>query len=347
MPIPDPRLLTAEAQLAHLRAQGMAVRRPADARRFLERTGFARFGDYAEAFRDRETGAYREADFERVRRLMELDERLRLHVLRGVQTLEVGLRTGLNAHLSRRHHPHWYADPAVLPRFVPARPAPTEAEPESIPPSTPPTTPLPPQEPPQRTLMPAEDFAARAYAEYLRSREDAASGHRRRHGLTRLPPGWLITELMSFGVWSRVYATLSHDDQDAIAAPFALHRDDLKGWLQDVTVLRNVSAHHARLWNRRFRGGRLFEPDPAAQPLKTHSYREYRPEISLAPRLYAMHRLLLPLGERAWTRELHRLIGAFEPYGLERLGFREGWQARPEWRAGPVSRVNPAARVNP
>lgn len=329
MPTYDKPPLTAEAQLAHLRSHGMTVRRPAAARQFLGRTGFSRFQGYAEAFLDRRTGDYRNADFDEVRRLMELDERLRLHVLRGIQRLELGLRTGLNEHLILRYHARWYADPQVLPRFVPVAPTPEESG--ALPPPEPAATPA--ERPPlQRTLMPAEDFAARAYAEYLRSREDAPNRHRRRYDLWQLPPSWLVTELMSFGVWSRVYATLDKADQDAIAVPFALHRGDLRTWLQDLTVLRNVSAHHARLWNRRFRGGRVFEPDPAAANLKTHSYREFRPEIALAPRLYAMHRLLLPLGERAWTRELHRLVGGFAPYGLGNVGFREGWHEQPEWQ---------------
>lgn len=297
----------------------MVIPRPGAAQQFLGRTGFARFLDYAGHFGRQ--GHYPGTEFRQVQRLIERDERLRLHVLRGIQLLEVGIRTRTDEHLSLTHHAHWYADPQVLPREHILPPPPPGPEGEEAKPQF------------QRTLMPAEDIAARGYAEYLRSRESAAAGHRQRHGLVQLPPSWLVTELVSFGVWSRVYATLQPGDQQAIAAQFGLHRGDFKPWLQDLTVLHNASAHHARLWNRRFRGGRLYEPDPEACGLKERSYRSERPETSLAPRLYAMHRLLLPLGERAWSRDLRRVVGDFAELGVEHLGFQEGWEEQPEWQA--------------
>lgn len=376
--------LRPEEQVAHLQERGMVIRNPKAARQYLIRTGLLRFKSYAEHFQNRDE-QYRGVTFDEVRSLIELDDRLRLHILRGIQTLEISLRTILNEHMTLTYHPHWYADPMILPRdriLLPpasmtaptlppnpqqpgptvasdARPAaprgrvrtrlkPPEGEPETakeLRASAAPAAAVPealvtlPESPRfpaerftlQRMLMSAEDMAVKTQAEFLRSQEDAPRRHRMRYAPWVLPPSWIMAELMTFGVWSRLYSSLEEKDQDAVAQAFGIHRSDLKSWLHEPSVLRNVSAHHARLWNRRFRNARLYEPDHDLQTLKTFSYRTERPEITLAPRLYAMHALLKVLGERKWSTEMRKIVTAFEPYGLENMGFQASWAQREEW----------------
>ena len=141
----------------------------------------------------------------------------------------------------------------------------------------------------------------------------------------------MVTEIMSFGSWSKIYASLDPRDQGAIAVHFHVHPDTLKGWLRELSVLRNMCAHQARVWNRSFPPAELYEPDPLTHALQTNSYRPVRAENSLAPRIYAMHYLLDTLGNQQWRKGLS-LINRFKPYSLLHLGFLDGWENQPEWQ---------------
>ncbi len=68
-----------------------------------------------------------------------------------------------------------------------------------------------------------------------------------------LPPLWQITELMTLGEIS-MWLKLTRDNslKDAIARDLGLpNKETLEGSLQLLSYVRNICAHHGRLWNRR------------------------------------------------------------------------------------------------
>ena len=66
-------------------------------------------------------------------------------------------------------------------------------------------------------------------------------------------PSWMIMESISFGKLSRLYALLKpSEEKKFIANQFgAVTTDYLVSWLHALVVLRNICAHHSRLWNRK------------------------------------------------------------------------------------------------
>ncbi|WP_167758026.1 Abi family protein [Deinococcus fonticola] len=290
--------------MTHLARKGMIVPDASAAENWLARVGLYRFKGYAHHFKT--GGVYTGVRFEDVRLIMLLDDELKVHILRGLQIIEVAVRVQINEHLTHHYHEHWYADERVLPRK-------RRLAGRNI-----------------TMLTNAHELSGRVYSEFMKSTEDAPSHYRRAYDAWLLPPGWMVTEIMSFGNWSRIYASLPPADQAAIAATFNIHPDTLKGWLRDLTVLRNMCAHQARVWNRVLSPAELYEPDPIRRPLAASSYRIHRPETSLAPRLYSMHHLLTQLGEWQWTSGA-RLVNRFRGFGPEHTGFKEGWESQVEW----------------
>ncbi len=63
-------------------------------------------------------------------------------------------------------------------------------------------------------------------------------------------PVWAITEIMSFGALSRMCHGMLKQDQKAIAHHYGLQPRDWVSWLHHLTYVRNLCAHHARLWDR-------------------------------------------------------------------------------------------------
>ncbi len=60
----------------------------------------------------------------------------------------------------------------------------------------------------------------------------------------------MATEIISFGVLSRLYKGLRHGHKRKVADAYSLHPKALMDWMHALTYIRNVCAHHSRLWNR-------------------------------------------------------------------------------------------------
>ena len=63
-------------------------------------------------------------------------------------------------------------------------------------------------------------------------------------------PLWMVSEIISFGQLSKLYAGLNSDDKEAIAKQYDLSHRVFGQWLHAIIYLRNICAHHSRLWNR-------------------------------------------------------------------------------------------------
>lgn len=65
------------------------------------------------------------------------------------------------------------------------------------------------------------------------------------------PPSWMCFELLTIGELSNLYrGLLNKNDKERIAAHFGLHETVFTSWLHSLTYVRNICAHHSRLWNK-------------------------------------------------------------------------------------------------
>jgi abortive infection bacteriophage resistance protein len=77
--------------------------------------------------------------------------------------------------------------------------------------------------------------------------------YRKKYTSPYLPPLWQITELMTLGEISMwVKAAKDNNMKDAVAKDLGLpNKETMEGTLQLLSYVRNICAHHGRLWNRR------------------------------------------------------------------------------------------------
>ncbi|WP_298764085.1 Abi family protein [uncultured Polaribacter sp.] len=65
------------------------------------------------------------------------------------------------------------------------------------------------------------------------------------------PPSWMCLELLTMGELSHIYRGLrNNEDKKRIASFFDVHHKVFTSWLHTLTYVRNLCAHHSRLWNR-------------------------------------------------------------------------------------------------
>ena len=165
--------------------------------------------------------------FEDVIARYSFDKELRLILFDAIETIEIALRTKMIYHLSQSYGGLFYMDNTL---FVS----------ESL---------------HQQHL---EDLRT----EFLRSGEVFIKEYKRKYGvwkggkcvsLTQQPDAWVIFEVATFGTLSKLYKNLSHQipEKAKIANEFGLNlHNELSSWLEAISYLRNIVAHHSRLWSR-------------------------------------------------------------------------------------------------
>lgn len=143
-----------------------------------------------------------------------------------------------------------------------------------------------------------------------------------------LPPIWATCEVMSLGSLSRWYAQVRPMPlRRQIADAYDLDEGVLESFLHALTVIRNVCAHHSRLWNRELR----------VQPMKPK-----RPDAlnaSWSSNGHRIHNSLLILGYfldvispgHSWRTRLVDLLDRHTP-DLVAMGFPTTWRTAPLWR---------------
>jgi abortive infection bacteriophage resistance protein len=82
------------------------------------------------------------------------------------------------------------------------------------------------------------------------SREDFVAHHHSKYDGTL--PVWAAVEILDWGGLTRLYGFTPRAAQNKVADAFGLTAPQLESWLKSLNIVRNVSAHHGRLFNRVF-----------------------------------------------------------------------------------------------
>ncbi|MFI5505461.1 Abi family protein [Corynebacterium kutscheri] len=208
----------------------MRIDDEAYARKLLEQVNYYRLSGYWYSLRRMVENSSHRSDefvdgttFEQVTALYDFDERLRSQVFQVVSIIELALRA-LIGHELGRIDPHCHLHPDILGSLARA---------------------------PQSANEPSADYN-RWLSRYDRglsaSREDFVTHHNETYG-GRLPI-WAAVEVMDFGALNYLYRLSPDNVREVIAARVELTPAQLGSWIKSLNIVRNYSAHHARMFNR-------------------------------------------------------------------------------------------------
>lgn len=167
-----------------------------------------------------------------------------------------------------------------------------------------------------------------------RSTEDFIDHFRSKYGLER-PPIWAASELMSFGILSRMFALKDLRIKKRIAETYYLPEPILESLLHHLTYVRNLCAHHSRLWNRRFT---ITLSLPVSFPVNV--VQSVNRRVPDNRRIYntlvlLTHTSCLIDRTNDWRTRLLALLGR-SPIWCSSMGFPVGWATLPIWAAARV-----------
>ena len=131
-------------------------------------------------------------------------------------------------------------------------------------------------------------------------------------------------EALTFGALSRLFSGLALQHRKAIALRFGYDETVLASWFRSINLVRNISAHHGRLWNA---------PMHVDQPLAAKKVRSLMiPTDKLYARLVVLAALLAMVDPASdWKQRLARLFRRHSSVRLDQMGMPAGWDALPFW----------------
>lgn len=82
-----------------------------------------------------------------------------------------------------------------------------------------------------------------------RSNEKFVESYKKKYTSEKYLPFWMVAEVLSMSQLSKIFQYAPNQVIFPISRQYNLHSDILRSWLHVLTVIRNKSAHHNRLWN--------------------------------------------------------------------------------------------------
>ena len=278
--------------------RGMVADRD-DLIRHLQDVGYYRLSGYWHIFKKPDSDEFWEGTtFQRVWGLYVFDRQFRLAVLDAVERIEVYMRTQLAYYLAKQTGPFGYLDSDNLPRLSETR---------------------------------YDHFMDRCRDAYARARtgEPFAKHFHDKYGDKHdLPPYWMLVNVMDFGMVVTLYKGSPVSVRKQIADDLGVSARVLDSWLVTINTVRNICAHHGRLWNRII----------GNPPMIPRAVEWHRPYEVANNKMFGSLTVLSYLLERvapssSWHSRLLDMVLKLTPSDQVRMGFTDNWNECPMWKS--------------
>ena len=212
--------LTVGEQVKLLIERGLVCADSSQLERALLAVSYYRFSAYLFPFRSRtEQGKFVPGTtFEKVWSYYRFDRKLRFLVMDAIERVEVAVRSSIVNQFAVQHGVFGYRDAANF-----AKPLDNVRY--------------------QKTLQFID-------GETTRSNEEFVSHFRASYDSSKGLPLWMAAEVMTFGNLLTFFRLMKMSDKKAVARQFGLTSALMESWLTALNYIRNICAHHGRLWNR-------------------------------------------------------------------------------------------------
>ena len=225
------------------------------------------------------------------------DRQLRLLVMDAIERMEIAVRSRLVYELVHRYGAFAHLNPLAFPGIPPAEH--------------------------QRLLDDLHDSAQR-------SREAFVDHFQKTYDEFPDLPLWTAAETMTFGQMLTMFRHCGKHVQRDIGASFHISGNVLRSWLFTLNYIRNLCAHHSRLWNRELAIKPIL-PDARHDALwhSPHAVPNNRIFVVLTLLRYA---LKYTAPQSKWHIRLFDLFDDYTEIRLPPMGIPADWRNHPLWQ---------------
>lgn len=204
-------------QIELLKSRGLIIADENFAERILSNITYYRLSAYMKYFQVNNRFS-KNTTFDDIVNLYNFDKELKLLIFEYIRLLEVSLRAKLCLHMCTNYGSHWFYD--------------------------------------KKNFKTEKDY--RKTLEILENEKGLKKDtfikyYFEKYSEPNLPPFWMISEVLSMGDLSKILNGLNFKDLKEIAknlAPDSFVYPVLANWVHVLATIRNICAHHSRLWNR-------------------------------------------------------------------------------------------------
>ncbi|NPD86375.1 Abi family protein [Lentimicrobium sp. L6] len=288
---------TIQEQIELLSQRGMLFHDINQAPHYLANISYYRLkGYWWEMQQDFEKHTFKpDTYFENIIDNYNFDRNFRILVFNAIERIEVSLRTKLIYHMSLDYGAHWFVNQSLF----------TDPFNHSI-------------------------FLSKLNREMLSSSEEFMKKHYGNHK-NEVPESWKALEIVTLGTLSKLYKNINTQlpAKSRITNELGINSaKDLASWLSAITLIRNIIAHHSRLWNRAIITKYKW-PKSTRFPLL-----DYTPDDQRRKKIFPILCAMIYLNDRIspghhLKKELQELFHDFPSIPKYKLGFPPDWQEQP------------------
>lgn len=240
--------------------------------------------------------------FETIFKIYQFDSELRLLMFYAIEQIEIAVRTQIIFHLSIKYNSgFWFENPSVFKSY---------------------------------TFF--ADLLNKLCVNVDNSKQEYIKKYKERYN-QYIPPSWKSFETLTFNTLFSIFKNLKDkDEQILIGKHFGLHHEVLQSWIETMIYIRNICAHHSRLWNIKL----TIKPTWPKAPhniwvSKWENLNQDTNDKSL--RMYASICMAVYLLDAVnpynkFRSKLSELFNGYSEINLRLMGFPDDWQDEPLWK---------------
>lgn len=298
--------LSVDEQIALLQQRGMLITNLNEARHTLHHINYFRLRAYWLPFELGADGSgatvnpfqvhtfVQNTCFEAVLASYTFDQRLKLLLMDAIERVEIALRTHWAHKLALRYGSHAYLDAALF----------SNGQRHT------------------KCLQTLQDEVGRSHETFIKH-------YRETYKDPALPPIWVACEVLTLGQLSQWLDNLKHrQDRQSVAQAFGFDEVVLCAFAHHLATVRNLCAHHSRVWNRKF----TIKMKLPTRPANTLAWFNPAQDRKVYNTLLMLALLLDRISLHSnWKKRLVKLLATMPPGTPEAMGFPNGWQELPVW----------------
>lgn len=208
--------LTFEKQVKLLIKRGLSITNHQKAEDILKDINYYHLSAYFLPFQNNKDRFLPGTTLEQIMCIYEFDRKLRLLFMSAIEFIEISMRTKISYFIAHRYGPFAYSEPKIFQKH-----------------------------------FKHNKWMDKLSENLKHSREVFVKHFKMKYIKEKHLPIWIMIEIIALGQLSQLYNGLQKKDKQSIShKEYGVSAQVLTSWLHSLTYIRNMCAHHNRLWNR-------------------------------------------------------------------------------------------------
>jgi len=300
-------------QITLLESRGLIIGDIPKALSYLQEISYYRLSAYFLPYQTAKDKFEKDTTFDQIIKTYSFDRELRLMVFDCIERIEIAIRTQFIYQMSLHYNDsHWQDNQNhfITPYYNKIG----------------------------NLINPFTDFQAIiSKAKTARAPETFIQHYINNYHIPANPPSWMCFELLTIGELSHIYRGLKNNaDKKRIADFFEVHPTVFTSWLHTLTYIRNICAHHSRLWNRDL----AIEPEKLLKPKGNWIGKQFENNKRVFYFLCILRYMLLRANpSNSMKQKVESLFNKYPTIPIKFLGIPSNgkgnlmaWQNEPLWK---------------